>query len=119
MIAVNRRRHTRYAFTIAITLFQNQNTIRCSECRNISEGGMCVILSENIILQGTVTVALSKMIDDTLVDFKAECKVAWQDQSGSYDNGRMLGLEFTAMDYQSSYNLQKILSAKALSPCDN
>jgi c-di-GMP-binding flagellar brake protein YcgR len=116
MIAQNRRRHTRYAFTIAITLFQNENTIRCSECRNISRGGMCVILSENTFLEGTLHVALSKMIGDTLIDFKAECRVAWQDHSGSYDNARMLGLEFLSIDHQNSYNLERILAATEISP---
>ncbi|HEX2959835.1 MAG TPA: PilZ domain-containing protein [Chitinispirillaceae bacterium] len=116
MFAQNRRMYTRYSFTIAITLFQNDTAIHCSECRNISHGGMCVILDENISLNGIVTVVLSKMIGKNMVDLKADCRVAWQDNQGSYDNGKMLGLEFISIDNENGYNLEKILAYSSASP---
>lgn len=106
----NRRNYTRYAFTVAVTLFQNELMYRCNECSNISRGGMCVVLRNTTFIQGRVTVTLSKIYDSTLVDFQAECKVAWQDMNGGYNNSRMLGLEFISMDYHNSEALEKILS---------
>lgn len=116
MISQNRRMYTRYAFTIAITLFKEDTVIRCSECRNISHGGMCVILNENIPLNGIVTVALSKMLGTSMVDLKADCRIAWQDNQGGYDNGKMLGLEFISIDNENSYNLEKILAYTSTEP---
>jgi hypothetical protein len=77
---------------------------------------MCVILSENRVFQGPVFVALSKMINNEVIDFKAECRVAWQDTTDAYANARMLGLEFISMDYENSRNLDRILAYSSTSP---
>lgn len=114
----NRRMYTRYAFTIAITLFQNDSVIRCSECRNISHGGMCVILNDNMPLDGVVTVALSKMLGKNMIDLKADCRIAWQDNQGGYANGKMIGLEFISIDNENSYNLEKILAYSSAEPLE-
>jgi c-di-GMP-binding flagellar brake protein YcgR len=108
--------YTRYAFTIAITLFKEDTVISCSECRNISHGGMCIILNENIPLDGVVTVALSKMLGSKMVDLKADCRIAWQDNQDGYANGKMFGLEFISIDNESSYNLEKILAFSSAEP---
>jgi hypothetical protein len=79
---------------------------------------MCVILNENISPEGTVLVALSKMINNEVIDFKAECRIAWQDNTDTYANARMLGLEFISMDYENSHNLERILTYNSASPQD-
>ncbi len=82
----------------------------------MSHGGLCVILNENIFLDGVVTVALSKMLGKTMVDLKADCRVAWQDNQSGHDNGRMIGLEFISIDNENSYNLEKILAYSSAEP---
>jgi hypothetical protein len=77
---------------------------------------MCVILRDTTFIQGNVSIALTKMYNDSLYNFQADCRVAWQDTSGNYDNSRMLGLEFCSIDAHNSHVLEQLLAFSSMAP---
>ena len=75
-----------------------------------------MILRDTAVIQGKVSVALTKMYNNSLYNFQAECRVAWQDESGNYDNSRMLGLEFCSVDTHNTQVLEQLLTFSSMAP---
>jgi len=100
-----KRRFSRVSLIVATTLTLKERVVRASECRNISHGGMYVVVQEPVGLGETGRVVLTKKCGKVFVDFAAEFQVVWEDTSNM-----AIGLQFTHIDESNLKALEFLLS---------
>ena len=108
----NRRQHTRYAVAVAAELEAAGETLE-AETRDVSEGGVAVLLSEPVeegSKVGLTLILTQDGIEDPNEDpYQCEASVMW---AAPQDDGRMLiGLRYVAPKPQELQRLRRFLAA--------
>ena len=99
-----RRRFSRVGLIVATTLTFHDRIVRASECRNISRGGMYVVVQERVRPNERGNVVLTKKCGSNFVDFAAEFHVVWEGPSN-----KAIGLQFTHIDEKNLKALEYLL----------
>jgi c-di-GMP-binding flagellar brake protein YcgR len=108
----NRRKHTRFRLAIAAEIAQDGDALT-GETRDISEGGVSVILGSTLQEGSTIKLALI-LTQDGIEDpheepFETAANVMW---SAPTEDGRaMLGLRFAQVAPDQRRRLQRFLAA--------
>jgi c-di-GMP-binding flagellar brake protein YcgR len=106
----NRRKHPRYHVAIAAEIETARGTL-AGETRDVSEGGVAVILHEALAEQSTIDVTLlltQDGIEDANEDpFECRASVMWA--APTEDGQAMMGLRFTQVKPDQLVRLQRFL----------
>jgi c-di-GMP-binding flagellar brake protein YcgR len=110
----NRRKHVRFSLAIAAEIAIGDETLT-AETRDISAGGVSVILSEPLAEGGTIALSLI-LTQDGIEDpreepFETSASVMW---SAPTENGdSMMGLRFAKVSPEQGKRLERFLAALA------
>ena len=106
----DRRQHERKPLTVAVTMDFNGTTVRASECRDISIGGMLIALWEDIAENRQGVVTLTTKCGSEFISFSAVFKIVRECFFDEQNQIRGVGVEFIGMDAVSSHNLHRIVT---------
>lgn len=107
----NRRRHQRYPITVQVSVRFGDTFLDGTECSDISLGGMCVVVNEEIEKNwkyGTVML-VQKYGDETIV-FESNFTRLWDNHVYVNRKDTRIGIKFRDIDSTNFNNLCKLIS---------
>lgn len=105
-----RRKQPRIHLKAKARIIIRNHTIKCKTCENISEGGMCVVVSEIPPEHSHCTINVEVKNKRFRSSFSSPCVVLWSRPVHSGGKEMFLGLRFTETDEENREKISSILS---------
>jgi c-di-GMP-binding flagellar brake protein YcgR len=109
-VSINRRKHARYHLHTRVTFTMNDIILWGSRSINISSGGMCIAINDNIDICDNGMLILVHKHNDAAIYFQADFSVAWNSGASSGKAEILMGIAFKELNAKNQKALDRILS---------
>ncbi len=106
-----RRNYPRVSLAEPVTVIIkiNDRTLHNAVANNLSMGGMCITIEDNIEKQQNGTLEITHECDEEMLCFKAEFAIQWIKPANSDKKTRQFGIKFTYFDSADQSKLARII----------
>ncbi len=106
----NRREFLRCRLSAKITLTIDDVILYGTECKNISKGGMCVVVGDRLDECDDGMLIMVNKYKDEVIYFKANFIVSWNNILSPNQMSTKIGIAFKDLDSRNREALERIIS---------